>query len=310
MLKYLMLLALLCSPTLHAEYSRDQPMTIASLNGVEIAYTEAGEVTAPPVLLIMGLTASHELWDEDYVNGIVDAGYRVLLFDNRDTGQSARLDDLGEPIWWWELLKDRLGFDVDPVYTLDDMAADAVALLSHLHIDQAHIVGVSMGGMIAQQVAANYPQRVQSLTSIMSSTGAPHLPPPSDEAQQGLMSIGDADDDADDEAKDGPGGGLPTGRQLRDLGLYPEAMPRQLLAIVAAGDRSAQVQTISVPTLVQHGELDALLPAAHGAHTAELIADAQHRVYAGMGHNMPAEVIPQLLADMLAHFDMVEQVAR
>jgi len=306
MLKILTLLVLLTSFPLYADYSRDQAMTVASINGVDIAYTEAGDAAAPAVLLIMGLTASHRLWDEDYVNGIVAAGYRVVLFDNRDTGESARLDAMGDPIWWWELLKNRLGFAVDPVYTLDDMAADAVALLTHLQINQAHIVGVSMGGMIAQQVAVKHPQRVRALVSIMSSTGAPHLPPPSEEAQQGLMSIGDADDAA---AAGTPAGEETEGQRLRDLGLYPEAMPRQILAIVAAGDRSAQVQAIQAPTLVQHGELDTLLPPAHGAHTASLISNAQHKVYAEMGHNMPAAVIPQLLADMLAHFRRVEATA-
>lgn len=271
-----------------ADYSRDQPMTVAKLNGIDIAYTEAGNVEDPAVLLIMGLTGSHRLWGEDFVDGLVNNGFRVILFDNRDTGQSARLDNLGTPTLWWEMLKNVVGLDVNAPYSLADMAADGIAVLDHLNVQQAHVVGASMGGMIAQIIAAQYPQRTASLVSIMSTTGAPHLPEATEEAQGDLMGMGESEGDMT--------------AQLHDMGIHPEAMPRQLMAIVAAGDRSAQVQTITVPTLVQHGADDPLLPPAHGQHTAELISGARYVEYPGMAHDMPEAVVPSLVADIVSHF--------
>jgi len=151
-------------------------MTVDTLNGIDIAFTSAGQPQAPAVLMIMGLGASHRLWPEALVNNIIDAGYRVVLLDNRDTGESATLEELGDPLLWWTFIKLRLGFDLDAPYTLSDMAADAVAVLDRLDIDAAHVVGASMGGMIAQVLSAEHPDRVLTLTSIMSTTGARHLP--------------------------------------------------------------------------------------------------------------------------------------
>jgi len=283
------LLCLLLSWPTQAQYHRDQPMTVAEINGIDIAYTVAGEADAPPVLLIMGLTASHRLWDENFVNGLVDAGYQVVLFDNRDTGDSSRLDYLGTPTLWWEMLKNMVGFDVNAPYSLQDMAADSMAVLDQLDIEQAHIVGASMGGMIAQIIAAEYAPRTLSLVSIMSTTGAPHLPEAEEQAADGLMGIADSEGDVT--------------VQLHEMGIYPEAMPRQLMAIIAAGDRSEQVRTISSPTLVLHGEDDTLLPPPHGAHTHELIAGSTYVTYTDMGHNMPAPVVPLLVAEMVSHFE-------
>jgi len=277
------------------QYSRDDAISTADLNGVSIAYTETGDPGGTPVLLVMGLTGSHRLWGEDFVNGLADAGYRVVLFDNRDTGESARLDELGTPVLWWELLKDAVGLDVDAPYSLRDMAADGVALLDWLEIERAYIVGASMGGMIAQIIAAEHPQRTLSLVSIMSTTGAPHLPEAEADAQENLMELGDMENAQI--------------AQLHDVGLFPEAMPRQLLAIVAAGDRSEQVRQINVPALVLHGANDPLLPPAHGKHTHELIRGSNYIVYEGMGHDLPADVVPKLLEDMTRHFAVVEGMA-
>jgi pimeloyl-ACP methyl ester carboxylesterase len=271
-----------------AQYSRDQPMSVVNVDGVEIAYTEAGDLSAPPVMLVMGLTASHRLWGEDFVNGIVDAGYRVVLFDNRDTGESARLDSLGTPTLWWQMLKATIGFDVDAPYSLSDMAADAIAVLDALGIEQAHIVGASMGGMIAQIIAADYPERTTSLVSIMSTTGAPHLPEAKGGAGDDLLDLASSEGDVE--------------AQLNDMGMFPDAMPRQLMAIVSAGDRSASVATIKSPTLVLHGEDDNLLPPEHGRHTHEMIGGSKFVVYPGMGHNMPPEVVPLMLQAMQLHF--------
>ena len=270
-------------------YSREQAMTIAQLNGIDIAYTQAGPADGTPVLLIMGLTGSHRLWGEDFVNGLVDQGFRVILFDNRDTGESARLDNLGTPTLWWEIVKNMIGLDVNAPYSLADMAADGIAVLDELNVSEAHIVGASMGGMIAQIIAAQYPERTSSLVSIMSTTGAPHLPEATDDAQQSMMDLGSADEEE-------------MTRQLHDMGIHPEAMPRQLMAIVAAGDRSEQVKTIGVRTLVQHGADDPLLPPEHGQHTAELIGGSRYVEYPNMAHDMPAEVVPALIGDIVNHF--------
>ena len=279
---------LLWTSIVQADYSRDQAMTKINANGVEIAYTQAGDVSAPPVLLVMGLTASHRLWGEDFVNGIIDAGYRVVLFDNRDTGESARLDALGEPTLWWQMLKATIGLDVDAPYSLNDMAADAIAVLDALQIERAHIVGASMGGMIAQIIAADYPERTQSLVSIMSTTGAPHLPEAQGGAGNDLLELGDSEGDVQ--------------AQLEEMGMFPDAMPRQLMAIVSAGDRSEAVSRIKAPTLVLHGEDDNLLPKEHGQHTHEMINGSEFIVYQGMGHDMPAEVVPLMLQAMAQHF--------
>ncbi|NKB97173.1 MAG: alpha/beta fold hydrolase [Pseudomonadales bacterium] len=292
-LKIVLLTAcLLVSGLTQARYSHDKETNVATINGVELAYVVAGEVDATPIVLIMGLTASHRLWNEAFVQGLVDAGYRVVLFDNRDTGDSERLDRLGEPTIWWEMLKNVIGIGVDAPYTLNDMAADTVGVMDELGIKRAHVVGASMGGMIAQVVAAEYPGRARSLVSIMSTTGAPHLPDPEEQAAADLQGLGDAEGDG--------------AAQMEALGIYPEAMPRQLLAIVAAGDRSEQVQSIAVPTLVQHGAQDTLLPPPHGAHTAELIGDAKYVVYDDMGHNLPDEVVPLLVKDIVAHIEAAE----
>lgn len=289
----LMVAALVAAETLPGSapgslYSRDQPVTVAPLNGIDIAYKTVGEADDPPVLMVMGLTASHRLWGEDVINGLVASGYRVILFDNRDTGDSSFLDELGTPVLWWELLKNAVGFDISAPYSLQDMAADGIAVLDQLDIERAHIVGASMGGMIAQVIAAQHSDRALSLVSIMSTTGAPHLPEPEDQASEGLMEMGGSEGEA--------------AARLHAMGIYPEAMPRQLLAIMSAGDRSSQVADIAVPTLVLHGEDDTLLQPAHGAHTHELISGSKFVVYEGMGHNMPAEVVPALVAEMVNHF--------
>ena len=219
-------------------------------NGIDIAYKIIGEPTAPPLLMIMGLSASHRLWGDAFIERLADAGYLLVLFDNRDTGVTQRMTEFGQPTIWWEMLKNLIGFEVDAAYTLEDMAMDSVGLMDALGLTDAHIVGASMGGMIAQIIAAEHPERVRSLVSIMSTTGAPHLPPPQDGAGEDLTGI--ADSEGDQQA------------ELEAIGIFTDAMPRQLMAIIKSGDRTERVKTISVPTLVIHGEEDNLLPPPHG----------------------------------------------
>ena len=287
---FLFVFLLVFSISTYPDYKSDQATSIVDVDGVSIAYTTAGEEESPSVLMIMGLMASHRVWPEEIVNGFVDAGYRVVLFDNRDTGDSDRLDRLGEPKLWWKFLVNSLGFEVNAPYTLLDMAEDGIAVLDVLEIQSAHIVGASMGGMIAQTIASEYPERTKSLVSIMSTTGAKHLPEMTNETEGNFRNFGDGnfgEIDVD---------------QMRSYGFYPESMPRQLTAIFHAGDRSEQVKNINVKTLVQHGANDPLLPPDHGRHTAELIEGSKLVIYEGMGHNLPPEVLPTIISDMLDFF--------
>ena len=286
MRKLLFIAALwLGSLNIYSDYSADQPTDLININGVSIAYTTAGEAGNPPVLMIMGLMGSHKVWGEEIVNGLVDSGYRVILFDNRDTGESENLDRLGKPNLYWKFAMSYLGVDFSSPYTLTDMALDGIGVLDHLGIEKAHIVGASMGGMIAQIIASKFPSRTKSLVSIMSTTGAPHLSQMSERNEQNFNNAGGWDKDV-----------------AHSYGFYPEAMPRQMTAIMKAGDRSEQVRSIKVSTLVQHGVNDTLLPPDHGEHTAELISNSKLKIYENMGHNLPPEVLPFVIEDMVNFF--------
>ena len=286
MRKLLFITALwLGSLNIYSDYSINQPTDLININGVSIAYTTAGEEENPSVLMIMGLMGSHKVWGEKIVNGLVDSGYRVILFDNRDTGESENLDRLGKPNLYWKFAMSYLGVDFSSPYTLTDMALDGIGVLDHLGIERAHIVGASMGGMIAQTIASKFPERTKSLVSIMSTTGASHLSQMSESNEQNFNNAGGWDKDV-----------------AHSYGFYPEAMPRQLTAIFKAGDRSEQVRSIKVPTLVQHGINDTLLPPDHGEHTAQLIRNSKLKIYKKMGHNLPPEVLPLVIEDMVSFF--------
>jgi pimeloyl-ACP methyl ester carboxylesterase len=270
-------------------YIQRYPLKTVIANDIEISYREIGVEDNPKVLLIMGLGASHLVHGDNLVRGIEQAGYQVLIFDNRDTGGSTRFDDWGQPTIWWQLLKDKLGFRVDAPYSLDDMTEDTVGLLDAVGYEHAHVMGFSMGGMIAQQLAAKYPERVLTLTSVMSTTFAKHLPPPTGAAETALTNL------ASGEASES------RIEAIRKRGFYPESMPRQMMAIFKTGDRSNEVKTINVNTLVIHGEDDGLVPPAHGEHTAELIRGAELVIFPGMGHNIPKDVLPKMLGYMIEH---------
>ena len=286
MRKLLFITALwLSSLNIYSDYSVDQPTDLININGVSIAYTTAGVEGNPSVLMIMGLMGSHKVWGEEIVNGLVNSGYRVILFDNRDTGESENLDRLGKPNLYWKFAMSYLGVDFSSPYTLTDMALDGIGVLDHLGIERAHVVGASMGGMIAQTIAYKFPERTKSLVSIMSTTGAPHLSQMSERNEQNFNNAGGWDKDV-----------------AHSYGFYPEAMPRQMTAIMKAGDRSEQVRSIKVSALVQHGVNDTLLPPDHGEHTAELIKDSKLKIYENMGHNLPPEVLPLVIEDMVNFF--------
>jgi len=283
----------------HAEYSRtyldSYPLQMAAVDELDIAYRiVAPDPDKPKAVVIMGLGGSNVAWGDALISGLADGGYEILLLDNRDTGDSTRFDEWGQPVLWWELLKYRLGFAVNAPYTLNDMGADIAGLMDAVGYDEAHIIGASMGGMIAQIVAAQYPEKTRSLISIMSTTNAPHLPPPTDEAEKRLRNLATGEAEANRE------------QAIRDRGFYPESMQRHLMAIFKTGDRSDEVATIAAPTLVLHGADDGLVPPEHGRHTASLIPHSRFLLIAGMEHNMPEDIIPLLVDEMTGHMDDVE----
>ena len=292
-----------CLPLLgQAEYTRtyldSYPLQMAVVGELNIAYRIIEpDPDRPKAVLIMGLGGSNVAWGDALISGLANRGYEILLLDNRDTGASTRFDEWGQPVLWWELLKYRLGFSVNAPYTLNDMGADIAGLMDAVGYDEAHIVGASMGGMIAQIVAAQYPEKTRSLISIMSTTNAPHLPPPTDEAEMRLRNLATGEAKADRE------------QSIRDRGFYPESMQRHLMAIFKTGDRSDAAATIVAPTLVLHGADDGLVPPEHGRHTASLIQESRFLLIEGMAHNMPEDVIPLLVDEMAGHMDAVEAAA-
>jgi pimeloyl-ACP methyl ester carboxylesterase len=285
-----------------------QPPQIARANGIELCYEIFGEADAEPMLLIMGLGAQMIQWDDDFCRQLAVRGFRVIRFDNRDIGKSSRMTG-GKRLTPVELLKLRfLKIPVAAPYTLRDMAQDVTGLMDALHIHQAHLVGVSMGGMIAQEIAISFPQRVRSLTSIMSTTGNPRVPSPTREAAAMLMAPPPASREEflarfaqtwkilrvgsfpQDEALD-------RGRAERtyERGLNPAGVGRQLRAILAAGSRKERLRSVKAPTLVIHGTVDPLVHPEGGKDTAASISGAELLMIEGMGHALPIPMWPQVI---------------
>ena len=289
-------------------------------NGLQIEVEDSGPGAAgerrPAVLLIMGLGMQLVVWPPDMVQALVNAGYRVIRHDNRDVGLSQRMESLGKPNLIWAGLQHKLGFAPRPPYTLADMAADALGVLDALGVKQAHVVGMSMGGMIAQRLALAAPNRVLSLTSVMSSSSAPGLPQARPEVIAALMrrpSGLDRQAVVDHYVRlfrviGSPGFETPAAElrqriaQSADRGFYPVGTLRQMLAVMADSSRAAQLGQISAPTLVFHGHDDPLLPYACGEDTARRIPGARLVGVAGMGHDLPGPVVDRLLAALLPHF--------
>ena len=284
----------ICSSALASDDS-SPPMSFAKNGDVNIAYRVVGDQNAEPVVMIMGLSASHKIWHSELIEGIVNGGYRVVLLDNRDVGESTRIEKRGRLWLAWQLLKYRIGLRVKSPYSLKDMAKDSIAVLDELEIEEAHIIGASMGGMIAQMVAYDFPERTRSLISIMSTTWAPHLPPPGREQEQG---ISDMNESSAEQTKD-----------LEKIGFYPSALPNQVTAMLSGGDRTKQVEMISAPTLVLHGADDELLSLEHGEHTAEVISGAKLKIYKNMGHSLPDHVIPEMVSDIVDHLRIKPNLA-
>lgn len=288
-------------------------------NGIDIeiedsAHGQPPRASQPVVLLIMGLGMQLVAWPPEMVQGLVDAGFRVIRMDNRDIGLSQHFDHLGKPNLLWASLKYKMGWKAVPPYTVEDMAQDALGVLDSLKVKYAHIVGVSMGGMIAQRVAIAAPKRVLSLTSIMSSSGARHLPKPKPEVLRVMLRRPSSNPAAVIDhyvhlfkAIGSPAYPVaePDLRTRIAMGInrsfHPVGTLRQMLAIVSDTDRVTQLPKISSRTLVLHGTADPLVPLAHGQDTAERIAGARLVTIDGMGHDLPPEPVRQMLAAMLPH---------
>jgi pimeloyl-ACP methyl ester carboxylesterase len=290
-------------------------MPHARANGLQIYYETHGPDDAEPVLLIMGLGAQMTRWSPAFYGKLADAGYRVILFDNRDIGLSEKLESAGAPDIGAVVAAIQAGRAPDVAYTLADMAADAAALLDALGIERAHIVGASMGGMIAQLVAADFPEKTLSLTSIMSSTGNPDLPRATPEAMARLNTPApDPRKDLEaflDSAVEGAkvmGPVYPIDEaQVRaqaksdfERSYYPVGFQRQYAGIMASPDRRPKLATIAAPTVVIHGEADPLVPVEGGRDTAANIRGAVLKTYPGMGHEMPAALHEAIVADIVS----------
>ncbi len=280
--------------------SAHQPPQIARANGIDLCYEIFGDANAEPMLLIMGLGAQMIVWDDEFCQKLAARGFRVIRFDNRDIGQSSHLTG-GKRLTPLELLKLRfLRIPVSATYKLIDMAKDTVALMEVLGIKSAHLVGASMGGMIAQEIAISFPQHVRSLTSIMSTTGNPRLPPPSREAATMLMAPPPRTKDEylvryaqtwkvlraghfpEDEALD-----RERAEHTFARGLNPAGVGRQLRAVLASGSRKERLHRVTAPTLVIHGTVDPLVRPEGGKDTAASIPNAKLLMIEGMGHALP-----------------------
>ena len=281
-------------------------------NGVTLEVESFGPATAEPLLLIMGLGMQLLAWHEDLVRTLVDQGFRVIRFDNRDIGLSQSFDHLGAAHVGLESLRYLLHMPVRAPYTLADMAADCVGLLDALGLHSAHVCGASMGGMIAQQLAARHPDRVKSLTLMMTSSGARALPGPSMKVRAALMTKPDASDHDRVVAHymhffkliGSPAYPTPTEALRQQVersvrrGYRPQATLRQLLAVAADGDRSSLLARIKAPTQIIHGAADPLVPSAAAQDLTLKIRGAHLDLIEGMGHDLPQALWPRFVGDI------------
>ena len=295
-------------------------MPTVEANGLTLAYEEEGDPAGPPLVMVMGLGVNLRFWPDELCALLAARGFRVIRFDNRDAGLSTKLDHLGTPNIALAAVKYALHLPLKAKYMIGDMARDTVAFMDALGIDRAHLVGASMGGMIAQNVAADFPQRVATLTSIMSTTGCRSLPGPAARARRALLS-------APAKPGDIEGGTVRLMKVMRAIGSrslpadeawlrgfcernvrrsdHAPGAARQLMAIVASGDRSEVVKRIKAPTLVIHGAEDPLVRPKCGEATAEAIraggGAAVLEIVPGMGHDMPLPLLPRIVERIAAH---------
>ena len=282
-------------------------MPRAQANGIELEYDTFGNATDPALLLIMGLGAQMTAWDEAFCTLIADQGFHVIRFDNRDVGLSTRTDGPTP-----DVVAAMTGDTASVTYLLDHMADDAAGLLDALGIAKAHIVGASMGGMIAQEFAINHPDKTLSLCSIMSTTGDRSVGQATPEAMGALMATPATD-------RDGAiANGIAAGRILSpvhfdeakaakragesfDRAFYPKGMARQLVAIMASPDRTAALANVAAPTLVIHGGPDPLVTVSGGEATAKAVPGAELLIFEDMGHDLPEPRWPEIVGAIVAN---------
>jgi pimeloyl-ACP methyl ester carboxylesterase len=287
----------------------------AQVNGVKIAYQLHGNADHPTLLLIHGLSTPLTGWPQLMINQFTDSGYRVLLLDNRDMGCSEKLDKLGVPNMALAIAKYKLGLSVPVAYRLDDMMQDVIALLDHLNIERVDVVGASMGGMIAQLAAIHHPDRVKTLTSIMSTTGYKNLPRSAKHISEYMLRK-----PASREYKDKLAFHIGKWRIIQSpaypaseiyikdyvdsmlqRGITAKGTMRQLLAIMAAKNRTKALSQLKVPALILHGDSDGLVNVEGGKETAKAIPNSKLKIYSGMGHDFPIELIPEICNDLVSH---------
>jgi len=282
-------------------------MPTAHVNGIDLYYETAGDESHPPLLLICGLGMQMVSRGSDWISNVAAKGYFVVAFDNRDAGLSTHLVECGVP----DLLALLRGEDPNIAYLLSDMADDVAGLLDALGIESIHVLGISMGGMIAQQLAIDHPAKVRSLTSIMSTTGNPHVGQPSQAAAEALLSLNPTSrEESIDLATKvfeiiGSPGFPPDEDRLRrlaaeayDRSSEPTGISRQMGAILGSPDRTHGLATVSVPTVVIHGTADHLVNPSGGEATAKAIAGAKLVMIEGMGHDLPEQVWDQILDEV------------
>jgi pimeloyl-ACP methyl ester carboxylesterase len=301
----------------------ENQVTAVRVNAINIEYEAIGPRDGAPVLLIMGLGMQLTAWPDEFCRDMASRGFRVIRFDNRDAGLSTEMPSLGFLATTALLAGASLRMPVKPPYCLADMARDAVGLMDALGIRSAHIVGASMGGMIAQIVAAEYPQRVKSLVSMMSTSGDPTLPGPAPRVLQALLRRRPRRDaehgivQTADFLRLIGSPGFPTGEaELRAKveratrrSYRPDGWTRQFIAIQSAGNRTRALRRIRAPTLVMHGADDPLIPAAAGKHTAANIPGARLKIIPGWGHDLPGTLLPRLVEAIADHCAEAEGAA-
>lgn len=286
-------------------------MPHAPLGPIEICYDTVGDPADPTILLVGGLGGQLIEWEDDFCRAIAGQGFHVVRYDNRDAGLSTHLQESVDIFAVLAAMED--GQPAEVPYLVSDMATDALGLLDHLGIGRAHVVGISMGGMIGQTLAIEHPSRLLSLTSIMSTTGDPDVGLPSAEA---IQAVWGPPAQTREEAQDGKvahahiwgSPGLFDEDELRhvagerwDRDHDPSGTPRQLAAILASGSRSEALRRIDIPTLVIHGTADTLIAPSGGERTAEVVPDAKLIMVEGMGHDLPRPLWPRLVDAICGH---------
>jgi len=290
-------------------------MAQITANGIQIEAETRGDPGAPALLLIRGLGTQLSQWPEPFLDALAER-LHVITFDNRDVGLSQKLDAAGTPELAPLLAAASAGQTPEVPYRLTDMAADCVGVLDAFGIERAHVFGMSMGGMIAQLMAAHHPERVRSLTSMMSTSGEPDVPPATPEAMAVLTSQPERPDDRECVIEHAVWGrrvigspGFPDSdedvraelSQAYDRCNHPGGIVRQMAAVVAAGSRADVLRSITAPTLVIHGSEDALIHPEGGRSTARLIPGAALEMIEGMGHDLPRALAPRLADLVLRH---------